>query len=132
MYFLSASLAGWLQLQLELMGKPTFDDRGGVVKTGNDLGQSGLTEYMFDILYLTWGIQLLVAFTTAYAWWLYLLVHPRFIKAELDTRICCSKSVGFAQRSSKCASPGSTGEAEAATEKRSKTINNRILNKNLI
>jgi SRP-independent targeting protein 2/TMEM208 len=76
MYALSAGLAGWLQFQLESIGRPTFDDKGGVIKTGSDLGQSGLTEYMFDILYLTWGIQILVAFTTQYAWLLYLVVTP--------------------------------------------------------
>lgn len=122
MYFLSASLAGWLQLQLESIGKPTFDDRGGVVKTGNDLGQSGLTEYMFDVLYMTWGIQLLVAFTTTYAWWLYLLVYLRFIKADLDSRIRCNENMGFVQKSSKRASAGQTGETDTVTEKRSKTI----------
>ena len=76
MYALSAGLAGWIQFQLEFAGRPTFDSKGVVIKTGSDLGQSGLTEYMFDIVYLTWGIQLFVAFTTTYAWWLYLLV-PR-------------------------------------------------------
>ena len=74
MYTLSAGLAGWLQFQLESVGRPTFDDKGGVIETGSDLGQSGLTEYIFDVLYLTWGIQILVAFTTSYAWFLYLLV----------------------------------------------------------
>jgi hypothetical protein len=74
MYLLSAGLAGWLQFQLESIGRPVFDDRGQVVRSGSDLGQAGLTEYMFDVLYLTWGIQVLVAFTTSYAWWLYLLV----------------------------------------------------------
>ena len=75
MYFLTAGLAGWLQFQLESVGRPSFDDRGVLITAGSDLGQSGLTEYMFDILYLTWGIQLLVAFITTYAWWLYLLVR---------------------------------------------------------
>ena len=74
MYALSAGLAGWLQFQLEFVGRPTFGNKGEVIKTGSDLGQSGLTEYMFDVLYLTWGIQILVAFTTTYAWFLYLLV----------------------------------------------------------
>jgi hypothetical protein len=74
MYLLSFATAGWLQYQLESVGTPKFDDKGGVLKTGDDLGQSGFTEYMFDVIYLTWGIQLLVAFTTTYAWWLYLLV----------------------------------------------------------
>ena len=74
MYLLSFSLAAFLQYQLESVGRPSFDERGAVLQTGSDLGQQGLTEYMFDVLYLTWGIQLLVAFTTFYAWWLYLLV----------------------------------------------------------
>jgi hypothetical protein len=74
LYLLSFATAGWLQYQLESVGTPKFDDKGGVLKTGDDLGQSGFTEYMFDVIYLTWGIQLLVAFTTTYAWWLYLLV----------------------------------------------------------
>lgn len=74
MYFLSFATAGWLQYQLESVGTPKFDEKGAVLKSGDDLGQSGLTEYMFDVIYLTWGIQLLVAFTTTYAWWLYLLV----------------------------------------------------------
>ena len=74
MYILSFSLAGYLQFQLESVGRPKFDERGAVVQTGSDLGQQGLTEYMFDVLYLTWGIQVLVALTTVYAWWLYLLV----------------------------------------------------------
>ena len=74
MYIFSTALAGWIQLQLESMGRPRFDTKGGVLKTGEDLGQAGITEYMFDILYLTWGIQVFVAFTTIYAFWLYLLV----------------------------------------------------------
>ena len=77
MYGLSAGLAVWLQLQLESIGRPAFDDRGGIIKSGSDLGQSGLTEYMFDILYLTWGIQILVAVTNVqFAWCLYLSVPP--------------------------------------------------------
>lgn len=94
MYTLSFILAGWLQLQLEYVGRPTFDDKGGVITSGSDLGQAGLTEYMFDVLYLTWGIQLLVAFFTTYAWWLYLLVSSLFIQANLDSRIRRDKNMG--------------------------------------
>jgi SRP-independent targeting protein 2/TMEM208 len=89
MYFLSASLAGWLQFQLESVGRPTFDEKGGVIETGSDLGLGGLTEYLFDVLYVTWGIQLLVAFTTTYAWWLYLLVSSTsLVRADLDSWVC--------------------------------------------
>jgi len=74
MYLLTAGLAGWLQFQLESVGRPKYDGRGALISAGSDLGQAGLTEYMFDVVYLTWGIQLLVAFTTTHAWWLYLIV----------------------------------------------------------
>lgn len=74
MYALTFALAAWLQLQLESVGRPKFDSKGALLSSGSDLGQAGLTEYMFDILYLTWGIQLLVACTTTWAWWLYLVV----------------------------------------------------------
>ena len=79
MYLLTAGLAGWLQFQLESVGRPKYDSRGGLITSGSDLGQAGLTEYMFDVVYLTWGIQLLVAFTTTYAWWLYLIVGSSFL-----------------------------------------------------
>lgn len=99
MYFLSAGLAGWLQFQLESVGTPRFDEKGGVITSGSDLGQEGLTEYMFDVIYLTWGIQILVAFTTTYAWWLYLLVISLFLRVKvdfvLDSWVCWYKGVGI-------------------------------------
>lgn len=94
MYFLSAALAGWVQFQLEFVGRPTFDEKGGVITTGSDLGQAGTTEYLFDILYMTWGIQLLVAFTTTYAWLLYFLVFSLSVKANLDSWVCRDEGMG--------------------------------------
>jgi SRP-independent targeting protein 2/TMEM208 len=84
LYLLSFALAGFIQFQLESFGHPTFDENGGVIKSGEDLGQAGLTEYMFDILYLTWGIQILVAVTTIHAFWLYLLVNSEIARANLQ------------------------------------------------
>jgi len=84
MYLLSASLATWLQFQLEFVGRPKFDVKGAVLDPGSDLAQLGMTEYMFDVLYVTWGIQLLVAFTTTWAWWLYLSVCSFLLKRRGD------------------------------------------------
>jgi hypothetical protein len=99
MYFLTAALAGWIQLQLESVGKPIFDERGGIIQSGSDLAQAGVTEYMFDILYSTWAIQMFVAFTTGYAWWLYLVVYSHFLGSDLfvslDTCIRSDKVVGY-------------------------------------
>lgn len=98
MFAITFSLAAWLQFQLELVGTPKYDAKGGLVSSGSDLGQAGLTEYMFDVLYLTWGIQLLVACTTTYAWWLYLIVSISLTCAEtdaVDTWVCGGEDLGI-------------------------------------
>lgn len=40
---------------------------------GNDLQQSGLTQYMFDIIYVTWFVQLASLLWSKF-WYLYLIV----------------------------------------------------------
>lgn len=43
---------------------------------GNDLQQSGLTQYMFDIVYVTWFVQL-ASLLWGKLWYLYLIVRAR-------------------------------------------------------
>jgi len=74
MYIITTALSTFVQVQLELVGRPQYDQKGQVIQSGSDLGQGGLTEYMWDFIYVTWAIQLLVAFTTTWAWYLYFLV----------------------------------------------------------
>lgn len=62
-YVLSAAVSLGLLYQLE-----------SIARSGGDLGQSGVIEYMLDVVYLTFGIQILVALVTDKAWWLYLAV----------------------------------------------------------
>jgi hypothetical protein len=129
MYLFSASLATWVQFQIEFVGRPKFDERGGVLDPGSDLAQLGMTEYMFDVLYLTWGIQLLVAFTTTWAWWLYLLVCPSFLRVggadEVDSGVCRDESLGVVERTEGCCAggTGSPGKTNSIAEKSSgKTV----------
>jgi len=116
MYLFSASLATWVQFQIEFVGRPKFDERGGVLDPGSDLAQLGMTEYMFDVLYLTWGIQLLVAFTTTWAWWLYLLVCPSFLRVggadEVDSGVCGDESWGVVERTKGCCAGGTRSPCE--------------------
>lgn len=64
---------------VENIGRPTFevneDGYTVLVRAGDDLQQSGLTEYMFDIVYLSNLINLLMSlFGTMKVWYLILIV----------------------------------------------------------
>ncbi|SNX86885.1 uncharacterized protein MEPE_05594 [Melanopsichium pennsylvanicum] len=45
----------------------------GMATQGNDLQQSGLTQYMFDIIYVTWFVQL-ASLVWGKLWYLYLVI----------------------------------------------------------
>ncbi|KAM3161267.1 SRP-independent targeting protein 2 [Lachancea thermotolerans] len=60
---------------LEKGGRPKFDADGRVVREGMDLNQEGLTEWMFDIVYLSLFADVGHAvFNTSKFWYVMLLV----------------------------------------------------------
>lgn len=64
---------------VEKIGRPVYstnqDGYQVLMKAGQDLQQSGLTEYMFDVIYLTLLIDVLMCvFGTMKVWWLVLAV----------------------------------------------------------
>ncbi|VEU23021.1 DEKNAAC104139 [Brettanomyces naardenensis] len=73
------SIPGWAcEYAVERLGRPKYrEDRGYQVLTtaGEDLRQAGLTEYMFDIFYLTAASNILMClFGSNKVWWILLLV----------------------------------------------------------
>ncbi|TLS22961.1 uncharacterized protein PpBr36_05869 [Pyricularia pennisetigena] len=48
------------QLTLEKAGRPKHDANGTLKSSGEDLAASGLTEYMFDVVWVTWATLVLV------------------------------------------------------------------------
>ena len=74
MYVTTNIAATLVQLQLEKIGMPRFTGDGTLVSAGEDLAQQGLTEYLFDIIYMTWIVYTLVAVVTDYAWLLYFAI----------------------------------------------------------
>lgn len=74
MYIVTNIAATLIQLQLENIGMPRFAEDGQLISAGEDLGQKGLTEYLFDIVYMTWIVYTLVAVITDYAWLMYLAI----------------------------------------------------------
>ncbi|KAK3900129.1 hypothetical protein C8A05DRAFT_36244 [Staphylotrichum tortipilum] len=57
------------QFTLERTGRPRYDPASGALKSaGEDLGAAGLTEYMFDVVWVTWAVDVLVVLFGDWAW----------------------------------------------------------------
>ncbi|PKI83375.1 hypothetical protein MVES1_002836 [Malassezia vespertilionis] len=59
-YCLTECIAAVLALQLRSMAH-----------SGADLGQEGLTAYMFDIIYITWFVHITTSLISRHFWWVY-------------------------------------------------------------
>ncbi|MCJ1283425.1 hypothetical protein MMC26_002754 [Xylographa opegraphella] len=55
----------------ERIGRPTSGTNGEVKNSGQDLEAKGLTEYMFDVLYWSWGTMFLASIFGDKAWWMW-------------------------------------------------------------
>ncbi|CAK7197443.1 hypothetical protein SEUCBS139899_000090 [Sporothrix eucalyptigena] len=82
--FRSRSLLSWLlmstpaflcQFMIERAGRPRFDPQTGALRSsGEDLAAAGLTEYMFDVVWVTWGVEVLVVLFGNKLWFLWAIV----------------------------------------------------------
>lgn len=52
------------------MGSPKTTANGTLLSAGDDLSQAGLTQYMMDVVFVTWASQIF-ACVWGKAWWLY-------------------------------------------------------------
>ncbi|KAI0128407.1 hypothetical protein BJ170DRAFT_327069 [Xylariales sp. AK1849] len=60
---------------LESTGRPKYDPSTKALRTsGEDLNASGLTEYMFDTIWITWASVVLVVFIGNWGWLLWTAV----------------------------------------------------------
>lgn len=57
LYCGSAALSQFLYQQLKRMGTPRRDSTGNLVSPGDDLNQPGMTEWTFDVLYISCEAQ---------------------------------------------------------------------------
>jgi len=62
---------------LTKLGQPVRDGSGRVLSPGGDLNQGGITEWAFDILYITWACQVGSALLGEWLNFLYLVI-PAF------------------------------------------------------
>jgi hypothetical protein len=60
---------------LERSGRPTYDpDTKALRSAGEDLASPGLTEYMFDVVWVTWAAAVAVVLFGNWAWLLWAVV----------------------------------------------------------
>lgn len=70
-YLLFNTPALVIEVSLERLGRPSHYPDGSLRRAGEDLDAKGLTEYMWDILFWTWGCIGIVCVFGDRAWWLY-------------------------------------------------------------
>ncbi|KAM0256447.1 hypothetical protein ACHAQJ_004972 [Trichoderma viride] len=60
---------------LEVSGRPKYDAATGALKSsGEDLAAAGLTEYMFDVIWVTWASIISAIFFGKWGWMLFAVV----------------------------------------------------------
>lgn len=61
-----------IEFWFERIARPVYQD-GDLKRAGEDLEAKGLTDWMWDVVYSTWGITVVAAFAGNWAWWLMIL-----------------------------------------------------------
>ena len=76
-YFILSIPAFICQYVLESSGRPKYTTANGkstLKSSGEDLAAAGLTEYLFDVVWVTWGCLLVVLALGDKGWWVYAIV----------------------------------------------------------
>ena len=74
LYLLFSAPALAIEVWFERNGRPQHLSDGQLKKTGDDLEAKGLTEYMFDVLYWSWGTTAVASVFGDKAWWMWLAI----------------------------------------------------------
>jgi len=75
LYILFSAPGLLIQFWFEKIGRPIYGSEPGELRrAGEDLEAKGLTEFLWDILYWTYGCVLFAAVIGDRAWWLFLVV----------------------------------------------------------
>lgn len=76
LYALFSAPSFVIQAFFELNSRPQYGPSGNDIRrSGQDLEAPGLTEWMWDVLYWTWGCLAVTALLGDTAWWLWVSVR---------------------------------------------------------
>ena len=88
LYALFCTLSFVIQAFFERASRPKYigePGEGELVRSGDDLDAKGLTEWMWDVLYWTWGCTALASLVGDQAWWLMVRIGTGFVvKTPVD------------------------------------------------
>ncbi|KAF7713107.1 Uncharacterized protein PECH_001880 [Penicillium ucsense] len=112
-YFLLAVPTLLIEFYLDRVGRPSYNADGSLRSAGEDLNATGLTEYMWDVLYWTEGCIAAVCIFNDRAWWLWAVVPVYSIYLAYTTVMGVKK--GFAGMGGGSGADGS--EAQASMSK---------------
>lgn len=79
-YILLSLPALAIELYLDKLGRPVYSKAssssspGELLRPGEDLAAAGVTEYLWDVVYVTWIVLGLVGIAGEWAWWVGLIV----------------------------------------------------------
>ncbi|KAL2872616.1 SND2/TMEM208 family protein [Aspergillus lucknowensis] len=119
-YYILAIPTLLIEFYLDRIGRPRHNPADGSLRSpGEDLGAAGLTEYMWDVLYWTWGCIGAVCLFGDRAWWLWVVV-PSY-------SVWLAYSTFTGMRSGLAGFGGGDGQggAEGAESKRQKKMEKR-------
>lgn len=73
--YLILSIPAFLcQFTLERTGRPSYDASGALKSPGEDLNAAGLTEYMFDVVWVTWATVMAVVLFGNKLWFMWAII----------------------------------------------------------
>ncbi|QDS69265.1 hypothetical protein FKW77_002193 [Venturia effusa] len=119
-YILFSLPALSIQFWFERIGRPVYgSEPGDLRKSGEDLEAKGLTEWMWDVLYWTYGCILFAAVIGDRAWWLYITV-PAY-----SAYLAYTTFTGVRQGMAGLAGPASAEEGTTTQSKRQAKLEKR-------
>ncbi|KAJ5986340.1 hypothetical protein N7451_010705 [Penicillium sp. IBT 35674x] len=110
-YFFLAFPTLLIEFYLDRVGRPSYNEDGSLRSAGEDLNATGLTEYMWDVLYWTLGCIVAACIFNDRAWWLWTVIPVYSVYLAYTTVMGVKK--GFAGMGG-----GNEGESEGARSKR--------------
>jgi len=123
LYLMTAFPEFVLFRHLSSVGLPRRDPTTGtLLSSGEDLGQQGVTEWCFDVIYVTWACQVGSSLIGEFVWWLYLSI-PLYAFFKMYTSFL-APMLGMGGGGGLLSSPGITAPVSAQTTGNGTTTSN--------
>ncbi|KAB5593424.1 Transcription factor TFIID complex subunit 8 c-term domain-containing protein [Ceratobasidium theobromae] len=122
LYILTFIPTAVLYRHLTSIGLPRKEPKtGALISPGEDLNQSGITEWCWDIIYVTWGCAVGSSLLGNWVWWLYLVI-PGYAGFKVYT-----KFVGpmFFNKGASASAEGDAADGPSGPSKRQQKLQQR-------